>query len=224
MNTRSALFVVILAIAVSVPAQTYNPERKYAAGMSDAYTMKMTMNSSMGELGVRMDMTQIVKKVYDNGDADIETTTENLTVNMAGKEIRPVTPPPTTSRLNKYGLLVSASANKGMNFSRFGSYFGEKELKVGETYMFEQADKDNPKAHVKGTAKLLSVENGKATIAVAIDSFAANVEKPMHMEGTVVSDAATGKMLRFEAKATDLIGMGGPGMTVASAQFTIEHK
>jgi hypothetical protein len=223
MKTRIILFALIAAAVSVTPAQTLNPARKYVEGTSDVYSMKMAINSSMGELGMTMTMTQKIVKVYENGDADIETATSDMLVNMGGQEIRPPSGKPESTRLSKFGFPVAPKKGSGMDFSRFGTYFGEKELAVGETYTFDQVEKENPKNHAKGTAKLLSIENGKAKLAVSVDSYKDKVEKPMHLDGTVTVDAATCKMLRFEGKASDLPAMG-QGMTVSSAQFTIEKK
>jgi hypothetical protein len=225
MKTRIILIALVAIAATVSPAQTLNTARKYVEGASDAYTMKMTMNSSMGEVAMSMGMLQKIVKVYDNGDADIETSTSDMVVNVGGQEIRPPSGKAESMRFSKYGIPLTAkkAAGGGIDFSRFGTYFGEKELAVGETYSFDQVEKDNPKNHAKGTAKLLSIENGKAKLAILVDSFKDKVEKPMHLEGTVVLDAATCKMLRFEGKATELPPMGG-GMTVTSASFVIEHK
>jgi hypothetical protein len=223
MKTRIILIALVAIAATVSPAQTLNTARKYVEGASDAYTMKMTMNSSMGEVGMSMGMLQKIIKVYENGDADIESSTSDMVVNVGGQEIRPPSTKAESMRFSKYGFPLTPKKGGGMDFSRFGSYFGEKELAIGETYTFDQVEKENPKNHAKGTAKLVSIENGKAKLAILVHSFKDKIEKPMHLEGTVIVDAATCKMLRFEGKATELPPMGG-GMTVTSASFVIEHK
>ena len=75
----------------------------------------------------------------------------------------------------------------------------------------------------KDYLRRMSIENGKAKLVIFVDSYKESAEKPMHLDGTVIVDVATCKMLRFEGKATDMPAMG-QGMTISAAQFTIQHK
>ncbi len=224
MKIRAILLSALLGVAAIAASQTtLKVERKYVVNESDTYKTNMTMASSAGELKISFESTQAVKKVYENGDADIESAIANMVVNMAGNEFKPPAQPPMTMRIDKFGVPTKADKNsRRFNFARFGSYFGNSELTVGQSVAFDQIDKENPKNHVKGTAKLIGIDAGKAQISITADSFTDGAEKPTHVEGMSTIDAATGKLVRFEGKATDLPAMGAPGMTISTATFVIE--
>lgn len=226
MKMRSILFGMLVGAAAASQAQTFSPVRSYKEGASDSYSMKMDMDSSMGKLGMSMDMKSTVKKVYENGDADVESAVSNLALSIAGQEMKPPAGKPTTMRINKFGMPVEAAKGKSSNFNmmQFTSQFGDKELKLGETMPFENVDKDNPKRKVKGTAKLSELKDGIAVIVVSVDSWTEASETPMHLDGTSRVNAATGVLNHFEGKATNLPSMGGPGMTISSATFVIDRK
>lgn len=226
MRIRSIFLAVLLAGAAVAGAQdTFKPGRTYKVGESDTYTLKMTMSTQMGDISINGESTQTVKKVYDNGDADIEVKADKMVVNVGGNEMTPPSQPATMMKVNKFGVPLSVSGGEGkrnMNFSRFLSYYGDKELKVGETFAFDVPDKEKPKNHSKGSVKLASLENGKATLDISVDNFTEGSDEPMHVEGTAVVDASSGKMLKFHGTAKGI--PSGQGMTISSAEFTMEHK
>lgn len=210
--------------ATFTQAQSFKPGRTYVAGDSDKYVLKLNATTEMGDIAVTANATLTVKKVYDNGDADIESTTSNMKLNFGGNEIEPPSmPEPITTKYNKYGLALTKAGSRGVSLGRFGSYFGEKELKVGETFTFDNADEKNPKIHTKGSAKLVSVEGGKATLAVVIDNYTEGNEQPMHLDGKVVVDAATSKMLHFEGNATNIPAEGN-GPAISKADFKMDRQ
>jgi hypothetical protein len=228
MKTRSILFAIFVGAAISASAQTtFNPAHTYKEGATDAYAVKVNATTSMGAITMTMDTTQTVKKVYENGDADIESAIANMSVSMNGQEF----PVPnggkssTTTKMNKFGLPLSTSGqSRGVNFGQFGSFVGDKELKVGETFTFDNPNPQNPKNHTKGTIKLLSINDGKAKFTMSIDVITEGAEKPMHLDGNMTADAANGKMLHFDGKVKDLPAQGGQGPAVSAADFTMDHK
>jgi hypothetical protein len=228
MKLRTILFALVLGTVGAAHAQdTFSFEKHYKEGDSDQYTMKMKIESQMGELGISMDMKQTVKKVYDNGDADIETQMANMHVVMGGNEMPTgqQAMPATTSKVDKFGKQLTApqAGRGGMNMSGFSSYFGDKPMKVGETYKFDTVD-PKTKSGARGTAKLVSLKDGKAEVQVSVDTIAPQMgDKPMHMDGTIWADTANGKMVKMQGKMKDL-PMGGQGMTASSAEILIERK
>lgn len=227
MKIRSVLFAALAGAALSASAQTtFNPAHNYKVGDTDSYSVKVNATSSMGPLVIAMDSVSTVKKVYDNGDADIETAISNMSLNMNGQDM----PIPaggknsTTSKVNKYGLPLSTSGQtRGMNFSQFANFLGDKELKVGDTINFDNVNPQNKNVHSKGTVKLLSIDGGKAKFTISVDTYTEGVEKPMHMDGNLTADAANGKMLHFDGKVKDL-PVQGQGMSVTAADFVMDHK
>lgn len=231
MKLRNILFALALgASAFASQGDGLRIERKYVLNDSDIYVMKMQMDSPVGPIDLSMDMKETVKKLYDNGDADIESTVSNMVVNVQGREQRPPnTQKGTTVRYTKYGTPVpgqkTGQGMNGMNFMQFGNLMGENSLKVGETRTFDQADKDNPKNHIKGTVKLDSNENGVAKLITSVDIFQNGAEKPMHVDATSWIETSIGKMKKYEGKVTNLPMGGGAGAGMpSSASFTLERK
>lgn len=223
MKFRSILFALLLGSIAISQAQTFNPERKYKEGQADAYSMKINMSSSMGELGLSMKMKNTVKKVYENGDADIETAITDMVMNMAGNEMKPPAGKPTSVKMNKFGVPVNAPKSGGMNFGQITSFIGDKEMTVGQSYPFEIAEKENPNNKMKGVAKLVSVEGGVATVFVTAEKWTDKIDKPMKFEGTSTIDTATTTLIKFEGKATDMPSMGAGAPTITSATFLMER-
>jgi len=220
--TRSLVFVASLLGAVAV--QTFHPGHKFVVGDSDVYGVGVQAHTSAGEIDLSSDTTRKVVKVYDNGDADIETKVANLTVVIGGQPYPTPEQPPNTTRVNKMGMAVSqASKSTALNFMQFGLYFGEQDLSVGQKNTFEHSDEKDPKNHYKASVKLLSRDGDKAKISVVVDSFTSHQDTPMHLEGTATVDAATNRLISFTGTAKNLPPMGG-GVTVSSADFSMERK
>lgn len=223
MRNRTFLALTLACATAFVHAQTFNPVHAYAAGDSDSYTVKVDATASTGEIGITSDTSRTVKHVYENGDADIETKITDLNLNIGGQPLPWTNPQPSTSRYNRFGMPITPGGQSlGMSFTRFGTFFGEKEFKVGETNAIEQVDEKNPKNHVKGTVKLLSLEDGKAKLSIVLDSFSEDAEKPMHVEGTATVHIATSRLLSFEGTATNLPAI--KGISVSTAKFSMQHK
>lgn len=206
-----------------VQTPTFKPVHAYAAGDLDSYAVRVDATASTGEIGIRSDTSRTVTHVYENGDADIETKITNLKLNIGGQPIPWADPQPSTSRYNRFGMPISSGGQSlGMSFTRFGTFFGEEDLQVGETKTIEQVDEKNPKNHVKGTVKLLSIVRGRAKLAIVMDSYTEGSEKPMHIEGAATVYMATSRLLAFEGTATNLPPV--KGVAITTAKFSMEHK
>lgn len=227
MKFRTILFALALGVAGAAYGQdTLTMERQYKAGDVDHYSMTLNMNSSMGAMKISADIAQTVKKVYDNGDADIETATSNMSIDMAGRTMNPPPNPPTTLKMNKFGAPAGQMNSKGFNPSQIANFLGDKPLTVGQTITIDQADKDNPKNHVKGTVKLVSFANGQGQLETHMDFWTADSDsdKPMHADANIWVDATSHKMMKLVATMKDLpMGKAG-GMTISSAEITMVRK
>ncbi len=204
--------------------------RNYKAGDKDVYGVNIKIGASVGEIGVTMTSTQTVKKVYENGDADLETAISDLSVDAMGQHIKPPQGEPTTSRVNKFGMPVGpAPAPAGghrspfdMGFMKYTNVMGMDAMEIGKPVTIDQTDPNNAKSHVKGTATLVSTENGVSKITSSLDITTEQTgETPMHIESTVLVGAG-GKMTRTEAKITHLPPTGG--MQIDTVDLTMERK
>ena len=83
MKAKALIFAALIATTVYASQDSFKFFRTYKTGDKDAYSMEMKMQSpQLGELSMQMAMSQTVKKVYENGDADIETSIDSMVVNV----------------------------------------------------------------------------------------------------------------------------------------------
>lgn len=205
MRSKFVLLVAAVAVCAFAAQDGQKFERKYKAGESDAYTMSMAMETGMGSIDVAMTMTQTIKKVFDNGDADIETSIGSMKINAMGNEMSPPTPPATTTRMNKRGVAVQAAqgapaggrAAGGMgmmlNFTRFGGIMTDGEMKVGAAVPFEDKESGS-----KGTVTLESLKDGVAVLVSKIEVKNPNGGAPMVVDTRSWIDSATSKLDKLE--------------------------
>jgi hypothetical protein len=207
-------------------------ERHYVVGDKDVYGIKMKMTSSgggTGEMNMSMTSTQIVAKVYDNGDADIENATSDLVIDVMGQHISPPTGKPTTVRMTKFGAPVGTDGKPtgrgpNMNFLRYASYQGEGGMTPGQVVKIDRVDPDNAKNTVHGTATLVSTDSGVSMITSSIDVTTADTgDKPMHIDATTWVGAG-GKLSKSVAKITNLAMAAGSPMKIDAVELTMERK
>mgnify|MGYP003387917377 CR=1 FL=1 len=140
------LLIAGIALAVAAMAQdTIDLTRIYKVGDVDKYKMDMKMVGQMGEVTVALDMTQTIKKLYDNGDADIESQSGEVKIVAMGQNINQPGGPASTQRHNKLGQPVGVKAKSQMDFMRFATFMGDGKGKVGDTIAVDYKDPENAK-------------------------------------------------------------------------------
>jgi hypothetical protein len=224
----SILLIGSVALASDPPISFVH---KYAVGDKDVYSIKMKMTASgggMGEMNMSMTSTQVVKKVYDNGDADVENSTSDMVIDVAGQHISPPGGPSTTTRVTKFGAPVGAgkAAGRGpnMNFMRYTNYMGDGALSLNTPLKIDSVDPDNPKNSVHGTATLVGTENGLSKIVTSMDVRTADTgDTAMHIDSTSWL-GENGKLNRSEAKITNLAMAAGSPMKIDAVELTMERK
>lgn len=220
---------IALVAAAFGTQQAISLQHAYKEGDKDTYVFNITATTQMGAADVNMTMNQLVKKVYENGDADIESTYTEFKILFNGNEIPVPTPPTATSRFSKSGLPISTSQKGGMmggmSFMKYSTMMFDKPMTVGQVIPIDEKDpKDG--TTVKGTVKVDSVADGVAKLISHMEITPAKAEKPMKLDVTTYLDVATAKPNRLEGTATDLpadvAGSGGP--PVESVKFVMERK
>jgi len=222
------VFAALLLGSIALAKDPVSLARNWKAGDKDVYAMKIKLNSQMGEITIEGTSTQVVKKVYDNGDADIETTNSEMKFHGMGMDRDLPAGPASTMRLSKFGMPVGLKADgqknpRGMNlsFMRYALATGEN-LEVGKAVAIDKTDAENPKNKVKGTYTLVSTDNSIYKITSSMDvSTEETGDTPMHIDATSLV-AAGGKLNRTDAKITHLPATGG--MQLDSVEMTMERK
>lgn len=229
MRSKLVLLVAAAAVCAFAVQDGQKFERKYKAGESDAYAMSMAMETGMGSIDVAMTMTQTIKKVYDNGDADIETSIGSMKINAMGNEMSPPAPPATTTRMNNRGVAVQASQGAAgggrgaggmgmlLNFSRFGAIMTAGEMKVGVAVPFEDKESGS-----KGTVTLESLKDGVAILISKIEVSNPGGGAPMVVDTRSWIDAASSKLDKLEGTIKNPPGQDQ--MPIESMKITMARK
>jgi hypothetical protein len=147
---------------VATDTTTYDLKRKYKVNESDRYESIIEITGQYSAI-VRSTALMTVKKIYSNGDADIETKPEKATAVVMGQAGPVQLPKPFVSRFNAYGLEIKSSRGiAGIpNFMRFAALSGRDALKIGEEVAVE--DKSD-EGNVTGKFKLTQVVDGVANV------------------------------------------------------------
>jgi len=147
---------------VAVDTTAYDLKRKYKVNEQDRYESIIEITGQYSAV-VRSTALMTVKKIYPNGDADIETKPEKATAVVMGQAGPVQLPKPFVSRFNAYGMeLKSSRGIAGMpNFMRFAALSGRDALKVGEEVT---VDDKTDEGTVTGKFKLNQVVNGVANV------------------------------------------------------------
>lgn len=230
MKFRLVLAFVVAAAATVANQETFSFERNYKVGDKDSYVFQMSIESGLGSVDITTDMTQTVSKVYENGDADVESATTNTKVLVNGQPSNTPEPAKETVRMNKYGLRVKSSDVKRKGgFGGIGdltSVAYEKPLSVGQEVTFDRVDPENPKTKSSGVVKLESIEKGVAKLISRITIMTEGQPKPMKLNLTSYMDVATAKPNKIEGTVSgmQLGGQGGMEIEVKSVTISFVRK
>ena len=225
---RSLLAFSAIVIAAGFTAQdSFSPARTYAAGEKDLYDLSMRLSTGQYEVAILGKLSHEVKKVHENGEADIESKTYDITINVLGQEEKQPPSDPRTVRYTKFGVPMEkgvAKEKKQPIFMNFLTYRPSVEMKVGETVKIDETLESDGKTKVKGTSKLLSINEGVAKIESDLSVQEGN-KKPTRVQCIGYFDAKTAKLNRSESKLTDVDPGDMPGMPpIQSITVVIERR
>jgi len=210
-------------VAISMAGQnTVRFTRHQAVGDHDTFKISITGTAQMGDMDINLTETRTVKKVYDNGDADVETATTELKVSMGGNDFPVPLPPPTTIKMDKNGVPIGEQKGpgSGMNFSKYAAAFYDRDLKVGDTINVDQASPDG-KEKTTGTVKLDSVANGEAKLTADLVTTLPDLDGPAKLHMDMFMDTASSKPNRMEATVSSMPLR--QGMVLNNVKMTYER-
>lgn len=231
MKLKALTLFVGLAVAALAVQDPLTLSRTYKEGEKDTYKMLISANLPIGTAEMSMNMTQTVKKVYDNGDADIETLVADMKLVFGGNEMPTGpngSPPARTQRMDKFGRPVgTAEAGTGgmmdqMSFMRYAMFTTDKALVAGSTI---DVDEKNEKAgtHTWGKVKLEKIENGVATVQSDLQMTTKQTgDKAMNLKFTSQVETANAKLKKVDGQVTNLPA-GDQGVQVDSVQISVER-
>jgi len=203
-----ALIIGVALVSVALAGQaTIRLTRSFKVGDADAYKFHIIPTMALGDADVTMKINQTVKKVYDNGEADIENSMADFHVMFNGTEVPAGNPDQTTTvHVDKHGM--PTQMGKGgmakLQFVRFASAFFDRDLKEGDTIPIDFTDPANPKTSVKGSAQVASIANGEAKIVSDMKITDPDFDTPANLHMVSFFDVATSKPNRVEGDVTNI--------------------
>lgn len=229
MKSRFLLIPLACAALASAAQDSFKHVRTLKEGDKDVYAMTIKMATQMGAMDMSMTISQLIKKLYPNGDADQESTITNMTVNMMGRTQNVPSQPAQTVRINKFGIPVNAAKAGGgrmnMNFLEYARAYGDTELKLNVPFKIDYADPNDAKNKVSGTVTLTALTDKQATIKGDMNVWTAQTGgEAIHVIMTSLVDRASGKPDKVDSKVDKIPAAMTQGFQIDNMEITMTRK
>lgn len=198
---------LIALFALGLAQDVFSPARTYVLAEKDVYGLSMRLDAGQYMVSISGKMNYVVKKVHENGDADVESRVTDMTLDLLGQTTKQPDGDARVVRYNKFGAPIERVADKNQKqpvFMNFLTYRTNVPMKVGETIKVDETLEDAAKTQIKGTAKLESITDGVAKIASQLEIIESKNKKPTKIASVGYFDVKTSKLNRSEAKLTDV--------------------
>ncbi|MEQ1933582.1 MAG: hypothetical protein ABL962_06855 [Fimbriimonadaceae bacterium] len=230
MKTR-ALILSLLMASVAFAQGPITLERAYKNGDADKYKLDLGIGTMMGEISIKLDLTQTTKTTHPNGDADIESSVANMKVQFNGSDVpndalggKPVAP--VTQRYDKFMRPVGKQSQAGRGIESFlslvrltGMLVG-KPLSVGQTIDIDHEDKESL-TKMKGKVKVIELVNGVIKLESALQITNPQTgDKPMGINSVAKISSSDAKLLKVEGTVSGV--PSAQGISVESVKFALE--
>jgi hypothetical protein len=219
----------LLAVgAMCLHQDVFEPARTYVVGEKDVYGLSMRMVSEKYDATIVGKLSYEIKKVYENGDADVESKSYSLVFTVMGQEYKSPDGTPRVTRHNKFGAAIEKGLPKDQRqpiFMSYLTYRAPAAMKLGQSIPISEKKDDEDKTEIKGSSKLESIESGIAKIATILDITSSKKKKATHIESVGYYDAKSSKLNRVECLLKDLDPAEFPGMPpLQSMTVVIERE
>lgn len=222
------LATLIAAGALGLAQNAFNPARTYTVGEKDVYGLSMRLVAEKYDATIVGKLSYEVRKVYPNGEADVESKSYDLTFTVMGQEYKQPASLPRLLRYNRFGAAIEKDVPKDQRqpiFMSYLTYRAPAEMKLGETVRIAEKRDEDPNSEVKGTAKLEALKDGVAKVASSLDITNTKGKKPTHIDSVGFFDAKSSKLDRVECRLTNLDPADLPGMPpLQSITVVIERE
>lgn len=227
------LMLVVVAASAFALQDEFLLTRKYKEGDKDTYKLAVTATMAIGAADINMLMNQTVKKVYENGDADIETQIAEMRMSFGGNEMPMPNQdmPAMSQKFDKFGRPVGQPQTSGggagagmmnqMSFMKFAGFTGDKPMKVGTEVKVDAKDEKDG-SHTTGTVILEKIEEGVAFINANLavkNKQTGDTPMKIVMKSQVIVES--GKLSKVDGDITNLPA-NEQGMTVDSVKLSME--
>lgn len=221
-------FALLPSIAICLVQDEFSPARTYVVGEKDVYGLSMRMDAGQYMVSISGKLNYEVKKVHENGDADVESKAGELTIDALGDIIKQPAGEPRLVRYNRFGAPMEKEAPKGQKqpiFMSFLTYRPSVSMKVGETIKVNEVLQNSAKTQVKGTAKLETITGGVAKIVSVLEVSESKAKKPTKIQSMGYFDVKTSKLNRSESRLTDVDPAEMQNMpSISSITIVIERE
>ncbi len=211
--------LLLTAASVMALAQgSFDPARTYVVGEKDVYAMNVKMTTASYDASITGKLSFKTKKVWDNGDADLETQATDVEVNLLGNVDKKPASDIRVTRYTKFGVPIEPKVEKGdagPKYMNFLTFRPSTVMQMGQTVKIDEQLNDATKTHVTGTSKLEALADGVAKVVSSLDVTQGKGKKPMHIDSIGYIDVKTAKMNRVESKLVNIDGEGDAGAILA---------
>jgi hypothetical protein len=221
-----ALFLCMFLTPVLLSGQESISLRKvFKEGDRERFSTKLSLTVAFGDVDISLKTEQRVKKVYENGDAELESELLELKTVVNGQPMENQQQPAVktvTNRVNRFGMPLESGERAGFGFTflQFVGLVGDKPLTVGTQTVIDWTDPKNSKKHASGKVTLESVTDGIAKLTSNWEIQTPNSEKPLKIDMVSFLEVATGKLTR--ASGT-ILGAQSKDVEVKAIQFSMER-
>jgi hypothetical protein len=217
MKTRALFLGVVLAATCFASQDAIKIERNFKEGEKDTFKMNASASTGLGTFEIAATVEEHVRKVFENGEAEIESSVHEWKIMVNGMELPegagPGKPENSTRRVTKTGVPVGSQGRTGIMSLDFTSHLNKilgSELEVGKTYTVDQKSATDPASRVEGTAKVDSVVDGVAKLTANLRVFSKEGgAKPTRVEMVQLLDVSSSKSNRLQATIRDMPPQAG---------------
>jgi hypothetical protein len=213
MKRPVACFVALLLAFAACAADTVKFVREYTEGQVDKFNVTIAMVFPTATWTFKALDTLTVKKVYPDGEVDIETAATDMKADVPGQDV-PTPDQKSTRRFGKDGMPAGDLAAGGPQFdyARTEALLFGRDLTVGNDVAIEWTAPKDAKSKIKGTFNVQSVKDGLATVVSKLQIWNSGTgDKPMQATFTTLIEVVTSKIQKVDGVVTDLpIGADSP--------------
>lgn len=202
--------------------------RVYQVGETDRFSVTVQIETGAGSVDMTMRQVQVVKRLLDDGQAEVESRTDGLEAKMNGEKI-PIEGasqmPPVNLVIDRWGWqlrvpAVGRGSGASVAFLRYALVLPRGRLEVGRSVPVEA---DLPiGSRVSGSARLVSVENGVARIIQSLEIVSRGQSGPQTLTMTTWVETKTSRIVRVEGQASAPPTAGDDPFGVRGMQFRFE--
>lgn len=219
--------VALSILLCLIPLQAQEPlviQKLFKVGDKERHATKMSMSMPFGEIDVHLKTEQRVLRLFENGDAELESELLEIRFLVNGE---PSSVPggaanrKTQFRVDRTGMPVHAAVESGFgfNFLQFAGLLGNRPLELGKKTLVEWKDSTDPKRRASGSITLESIVEGVASLISNWEIFTPAGEKPLKIDMTSQVEIGTGKLQKASGSITGAVPKGSE---VTAIQFSME--